>query len=102
MPAPKNAHPKPAPPELTILRMKNIVLTEERYAIRGMLSVDIVQPHCAVALFALTRGAVTVWINGEHSGRKYAHTQAEGHDDFAIQRARLRRSGPAKLRHIER
>lgn len=100
MPVAKNSQPRPVPPEVTLMRMKNIVTAEFKYGIRGVASVDILAPHCAVALFTLTRGAVTVVINGESSRRKYAVTLAEGHRDFAEMRGELRERGPVKLRHI--
>lgn len=100
MPVAKNGQPRPVPPEVTLMRMKNIVHAYVKYGIRGVASVDILAPHCAVALFLLTRGAMTVVINGEGSKRKYAHTVAEGHEDFAQMRGELRERGPVKLRHI--
>lgn len=100
MPVAKNGQPRPAPPEVTLMRMKNIVQAEVKYGIRGVASVDILAPHCAVALFMLTRGAMTVVINGEASRGKYARTIAEGHEDFSRMRGELRERGPVKLRHI--
>ncbi len=80
--------------------MRSIVLAEGQYRITGVASVDIIEPHCAIALFMLTRGAMTVFINGERSGFKWARTQADGHADFAQMRGDLRQSGPVKLRHL--
>lgn len=91
---------RPCPPEVTLMRMKNIALGESRYAVRGAAAVDILAPHCAIALFTLTRGACTVVINGERSVRKYAASLGEGHRDFERLRAELRRTGPVRLRHI--
>lgn len=80
--------------------MKSIVLAECQYRITGVASVHILAPHCAIALFTLTRGAMTVYINGERSGHKWARTQADGHADFSRMHGELRQSGPIKLRHL--
>lgn len=80
--------------------MKNIALAGTRYGITGIASVDIMAPHCAVALFTLTRGCMVVWINGERSGRSSHQRQPDGHVEFAHRRGLLRRSGPTMLRHI--
>jgi len=91
---------RPVSPEVTLLRMKNIVQAECQYRITGVASVSIIEPHCAIALFMLTRGAMTVYVNGERSGFKWALTQAEGHRDFERMHGELRQTGPIKLRHL--
>lgn len=90
----------PVSPEVTLQRMKNIVLAECKYGIRGVASVDILAPHCAVALFMLSHGAAVVAINGERSSFHWRRMQADAHVEFSLRRAELRQSGPVKLRHI--
>lgn len=94
---------KPAPPvgqDVTLLRMKIIVQARAKYDIRGIAAVDILAPHCATALFILTRGAMVVRINGEWSEATYCATQPEGHRAFEASRALMRHHGAVKLRHL--
>lgn len=89
-----SSNPKPPDPALTLARMKVIAQGRTTRAVTGAASVDILAPHCGIALFFLSRGAMVVSINGEATNASPVLPRPQAFEEFDRRRAALREAGP--------